>query len=98
MPPKATETTRVTKTTQDHEGDAPVRKINTETTQRRGGAVVKKVESDLTTKTESAATRKARIARAALPRPEARPLTKAFFQTLLATLEADRHRPPGDPR
>ena len=59
---------------------------------------MRKVESDTTTKTESAATKKARIARAALPRPESRPLTRDFFQTLLATLEADRHNLPVDPK
>ena len=92
MPPKALETTRVTKATSKREGNATVRTAKTETIQKRGDRVVRKTEGENTTKTELPETEKQRLARA----PSKAKLTKTYYETLLRTLEDERRVLPQD--
>lgn len=100
MPKTETETTIVRKATQQREGRAVARTVDTETTTRRGGGVVNKAESVLKTRSEAPETEKdklARVARARSAKPVAKPLTKEFFRTILGTMEAERRGLPADP-
>ena len=82
MPKKETETTTVRKATQQREGRAVARTVDTETTTRRGGVVIRKADSLLKTRSEIPETEKDRLARVARARPLAKPLAKPVAKPL----------------